>query len=214
MQELDSFKTRFYTNITHEFRTPLTVILGLAKDNIIKRNAKSLLQLVNQMLDLSKLESGLLKLNMLQGNVVRYVRYLAETFHSLAEDKHIIVHFLSEQQDIIMDFDKEKLQQIVSNLLSNAIKFTPEGGNVYLLIGSVENGKKASLQLKIKDTGVGIPSEKLQYIFDRFYQVDGSVSRVGEGTGIGLSLTKELIEMLDGEIIVHSQEGKGQEVGM
>ncbi len=219
LSEMDTFKSRFYTNITHEFRTPLTVILGIAdqigekaKDvksmtKLIKRNGFNLLQLVNQMLDLSKLEAGMLTVTLQQGNIIPYIRYIVESFHSLAEHKDIHIHFRTEISELMMDYDADKVLNIVSNLLSNAIKFTPEEGHVSLVV-SRENER---FYLRIMDTGMGIPANQLPHIFDRFYQGDTSITRKGEGTGIGLSLTKELIQLLRGSIYVKSTVWQGTE---
>ena len=232
LQELDAVKTKLFTNITHEFRTPLTVIRGMADHTIdqegdlaptknlenaqlIKRNSAQLLTLVNQMLDLRKLESGALPLRMQQGDVIQYLRYLTESFHSHARNKEVGLHFLTEQKELVMDYDPEKLLYIVSNLLSNAIKFTPRDGNVYFGVKSLEsrvesdNHHSEVLELSIKDTGVGIEVEKLPHIFDRFYQADDSVTRQGEGSGIGLALCRELVKLLGGEIKVSSELGQG-----
>lgn len=162
------------------------------------------------MLDLSKLESGKLSLHLQQGDVVNFLKYLAESFHSLAESKKIQIHFLNDLESLVMDFDAERLQQIVSNLLSNAVKFTPEGGQIYFSV----DVSGQTLVIKVRDTGVGISEEHLPRIFDRFYQVDSDNSghtRHGEGTGIGLALAKELVKLMDGEIGVHSTTGKGTE---
>ncbi len=217
LQEMDVLKTRLYTNITHEFRTPLTVILGMAEQvlekpktnlksgiDMIKRNGENLLELVNQMLDLSKLESGKLHLTYQQGDVVSFIRYVTESFHSLAEDKGVQVHFQTAVESLPMDFDAVRLQQVVSNLISNAIKFTP-GGAVTISTAS----KNGEFILKVADTGAGIAKADLPHIFDRFYQADGSHTRQGEGTGIGLSLTRELVKLFEGEIKVQSELGKG-----
>jgi signal transduction histidine kinase/DNA-binding response OmpR family regulator/streptogramin lyase len=234
LKELDTVKTQLYTNITHEFRTPLTVISGMADQieaepekwfkeglRMIRHNSQNLLSLVNQMLDLRKLESGSMKVNMVQADVIPYLKYLLESFHSYAESKDIRVHFISALDECTMDFDSEKLQQIISNLMSNAIKFTKRGGDVYLIIDHGKGGRLSpsrgvgggdgpinsitkSLILKIKDTGAGIPEDQLENIFDRFYQVDDSTTREGEGTGIGLSLTKALVQILNGQISVKS----------
>ncbi len=237
LQELDAVKTKLYTNITHEFRTPLTVILGMARQvqteignwklgnweigksianlDMVIRNGQNLLHLVNQMLDLSKLESGKLALHYEQSDVVVFLKYLVESFHSLAENKGVQVHFLADFQELKMDFDAERLQQVVTNLLSNAVKFTPAGGQVYVSVGmetpslSRSGQSLSNLSLKIRDTGIGISEENLPHIFDRFYQVDGSHTRLGEGTGIGLALTKELVHLMDGDISVKSILCKG-----
>lgn len=214
LEELNELKNRFYTNITHEFRTPLTVIMGMA-DNIkgneqekklILRNSQNLLRLINQLLDLSKLEKGNLPLKMVQSDVVAFTRYLTESFFSMAEEKHIRLTFYAEEERILMDFDEEKLQYVVYNLLSNALKFTPDRGKVILHLK--EEGDH--LRIRVQDTGIGIPSEQLPYIFDRFYQVeDGNPADKPEGTGIGLAYSKELVNLLGGKIEVQSELGKG-----
>ena len=227
LQELDEFKTRLNTNITHEFRTPLTVILGITdqlgelKNNskipskekgqlvkgfdLIERNGNKLLRLINQLLDLSKLDAKNLKPNYEPREVVSLIQYLGESFESLATQKGVRLSVYSEVDELNMLVDEMKLQQIIFNLLSNAIKFTPENGKVILHLAQIEN----ELQLKIKDTGEGIAEATLPHIFDRFYQVDNPMSRKGEGTGIGLALVKELVELMDGTITVKSELGKG-----
>lgn len=218
MKELDEVKTRLYTNITHEFRTPLTVILGMTEKlmgdggdatplTMIKRNGENLLNLVNQMLDLAKLESGKLSLHLVQADVAHYLRYVAASFHSFAQHKNIELHFLPEPDSFFMDFDKDRLLHIVSNLLSNAVKFTEAGGHIY--VQTADAGER--FLIKVKDTGAGIPEDKLPHIFERFYQVDDSRTRKGEGTGIGLTLVHELVKMMGGDIGVKSLLGKGTE---
>ena len=236
LQELDDLKTRLYTNITHEFRTPLTVISGMADQigespkrwlvegvQMIKRNANHLLRLVNQLLDLRKLEAGKMSLHLVQGDVLAYLKYLVESFHSHADAKNIDLHFKTVLPELVMDYDPDKLQQIVSNLLSNALKFTPSGGAVVVTLEESSRqikrplpheiaGRPSSyLMLAVKDTGLGISPEKQSYIFDLFYQADDSHTRPSEGTGIGLALTKELVKLFGGEISVTSEPGKGAE---
>ncbi len=221
-KELNEVKSRLYTNITHEFRTPLTIILGLVSKlktkvdhqsredlHIIERNGNQVLLLVNQLLQMAKLESGSLPVNLVQGDVKIFVKYLLDSFYSLAESKQITLHFNSPHQELMMDFDPVKLQEIVSNLLSNAIKFTPAGGTVSLGISAESKDGREFLTLLIKDTGKGIPPGQLERIFDRFYQVDESNTRTEEGTGIGLALTRELVKLLKGEISVESTIGVG-----
>jgi len=228
LKELNDFKTRLYTNITHEFRTPLTVIAGMAdqmKENpkewfsegiiMIKRNSGRLLLLVNQILDLSKIESGKIEMNYHQGDFISYLKYLITNTQSFAESKKLKLHFHSEQDILMMDFDDVKIQQVINNLLSNAVKFTPENGHIYVLIREVKNieGIKNTqkVQIKIKDTGIGIHEAVLPFIFDRFYQVDDSSIRFGEGSGIGLALVKELVKLMQGEINVTSRVDEGTE---
>lgn len=232
LRELDEFKNRFFTNITHEFRTPLTVILGtldqakseaegleqalspktprvqtlLSKLALVKRNGENLLRLINQILDLAKLESHTLKLNNVQGDVLPYLRYIAESLHSLANAQNVMLRVDSDQAQLVMDYDPERLLQVVHNLLSNAIKFTPGGGRVDLRV-TVENASTAVLT--VTDSGTGIPPEDLPHIFDRFYQANNLEKARTGGTGIGLSLTKELVRTMGGAIFVESKWGMG-----
>ncbi|MCB9339347.1 MAG: response regulator [Lewinellaceae bacterium] len=219
LAELDTAKTRLYTNITHEFRTPLTVIMGasdMVKGNeqekkLIQRNSRQLLQLINQMLDLSKLEAGALILEPQQGDIVPFLEYIVESFQSLAASKHIQLTFYRELDELVMDFDAEKVQQIVTNLLSNAIKFTPESGKVVVHVKQELRKQKPTLMLKVRDNGKGIAEAALPHVFDRFYQADATDARGSEGTGIGLALVKELVQLMNGEITVTSVMNKGSE---
>ncbi len=156
LNEMDAFKNRFFTNISHEFRTPLTVILGMAEQakleieklgianfqsltsklNLVKRNGENLLRLINEILDLAKLENNSLKMNYVQGDVLPYLRYIAESMHSLADTKNVTLKVESDESAIVMDYDPERLLQIIHNLLSNAVKFTPSGGKVVLHLTS------------------------------------------------------------------------------
>lgn len=217
LQELDQAKTKIYTNITHEFRTPLTVIKGAneliegnnEKKMIIKRNSDRLLNLVNQMLELSKLESGSLIAKMVQLNIVNLIREIFESFIPLAQNKDLGMHFYAHPHEIMMDCDIEIIHRIIGNLISNAIKFTGSGGNIYVEIGIVSEAEIELLKVSIRDTGIGISKSKLDKIFNRFYQADDTITRVGEGTGIGLALSKELLEFLNGSIQVNSEPGEG-----
>jgi signal transduction histidine kinase/DNA-binding response OmpR family regulator/ligand-binding sensor domain-containing protein len=219
LHEVDEMKSRFFANISHEFRTPLTLILGPVKQiiertketrtkedlNLVHRNANRLLGLVNQLLDISKIESGNMKLQTTPINVIPYLKALVLSFTSYAERKRISLNFVSDVNEIIVYIDKDKFEKIINNILSNAFKFTPDDGSIKVIV----NQDNKNLRIAVSDTGVGIPKEKLQKIFDRFYQVDGSHTREQEGTGIGLSLTKELVELHKGNIEVESEEGKG-----
>ncbi len=229
LRELDGVKTRLYTNITHEFRTPLTVILGMA-DKIeeaprqwlgegvktIRRNGRNLLRLVNQMLDLARLEGGALPLTMIQGDINAHLKTMMEMYRSYADAKNIAMEFVAEPEHLVMDYDPDKTGDIVSNLLSNALKFTPAGGKV--VVSSRRSAQSvaphriphtAHCLLTVQDTGSGIAPEKLPCIFDRFYQADDSATRRGEGTGIGLALTHELVKLLGGSIEAQSEQGQG-----
>lgn len=219
LKELNEFKARFYTNITHEFRTPLTVIMGMSEQlehhpkekKLIQRNSKNLLRLINQLLDLSKLESGTLTLHKVHQDIIAYLNYLTESFYSSASQKNIRLVFHSEEKVVLMDYDEEKIQQIVYNLLSNALKFTPENGKIIFYASRIEQNGQPLLKLKIKDTGIGIQQENIKYIFDRFYQGDHYDMDKEAGTGIGLALIKELVELMQGRIEVESEVGEGTE---
>jgi len=216
LQEMDQLKSRFFANISHEFRTPLTLILGPIKKvvdrtrevdtkkelNVVQRNANRLYELVNQLLDISKLEAGKMELKTKHVDIIPLLKGLVLSFVSLAETKKLELHFNSFVKTLHLFVDVDKLGKIINNLLSNAIKFTNEGGKVEVDI----NKKGNSVEIKISDTGVGISQERLNKIFDRFYQVDDNQNREFEGTGIGLSLTKELVELHKGKIIVESEE--------
>jgi len=235
LQQLDTFKTRFFTNISHEFRTPLTVILGMVESlkkhfekgagpeheqaaELIRRNSRHVLNLVNQLLDLARLESGKLRLSPANGDIAAFLQYQLESFQSYAETRRIALHFHSDRPHLEMAFDHEKIQAVLVNLISNAIKFTPEGGRIDLrltldegkLPGSAPGGNfKSSVVIQVSDTGIGIPEEQLDRIFDRFYQVDDSMTRKGEGTGIGLALVQELVKLMQGTVSVESRPGSG-----
>ncbi len=221
----DKTKTNLYTNITHEFRTPLTVILGMADlirskpdkwlhkgTRKIENNGKVLLNLVNQMLDLSKLEAGAMPVSKVQGDIVLYIRYLIELFHSMADEKNISVHYLPETEHLMIDYDPDKLMQIISNLISNSIKYTRPGGHVEVR-SMISNNDLQKFEIRVKDNGIGITEDQLDQIFDRFYRVDNDNrhTRGEAGSGLGLALTQELVKLLDGTIRVESVYNKGSE---
>ena len=176
---------------------------------MIRRNGENLLQLINQILDLSKLESGKLQLDVVQTDIVAFTKYIVDSLHSYAEMNKIQLHFLTEIDGLNMDIDTAKLQTVLTNLLSNALKFTPEEGHIYVNIQEDQVKDQRFCRISVKDTGLGIPESKLDKIFDRFYQVDNSATRKGEGTGIGLALTRELIKLMGGDISVRSKENSG-----
>ena len=222
LRNLDQLKSNFFANISHELRTPLTLILGeiesvlsteadkSKKDklHVADRNAKRLLKLINELLDLSKLESGSMVIAASSQNIVSFLKSLFFSFEAFAYGKKIELVFESKTEHIPVYFDPDKMEIILNNLLSNAFKFTPENGRISVIIG-VDNDKM--VQIHVRDNGIGIPADKVTHIFDRFYQVDGSDKHENEGTGIGLSLTKELVELHNGKIIVNSLENKGTE---
>jgi len=226
LRELDELKTRLYANITHEFRTPITIIMGMAEDladsmsehekqkfrkklETIERNSSNLLHLVNQMLDLAKLEHGKLNYKPIQTNIIPWLQYIVESHQSMAGSKDIQLTYYSETEKLLMDYDEDQLSKVISNLLTNAIKFTNKGGKVIFHVK--HNHIDEQLHLKVKDNGIGIPLTEQVRIFDRFYQVDASAKRNRSGTGIGLSLTREILEMIGGTISVKSQPVKGSE---
>jgi len=250
--ETDKMKSRFFANISHEFRTPLTLISGplekilskhsdeetVKQGSLIKRNANRLLELINQLLDLSKLEAGKLELKVSSGNIVSFVKGITMSFESIAERKDISLKVKSTKEEIEAYFDRDMLAKILSNLLSNSFKFTPEGGTITVSINlptpkspPVEGTLKSVLSsplegrevgqkgvstdkfvsISVRDTGIGISEEELPKLFDRFYQVDSSQTREYEGSGLGLALTKELVELHRGTIKVESKLGNGTE---
>jgi CheY-like chemotaxis protein/two-component sensor histidine kinase len=172
---------------------------------LIKRNAGRLLALVNQLLDLSKLDAGRMKLETREENIIPLLKGLVLSFSSLAERKKITLRFITIEENVNVYLDREKIEKIINNLLSNAFKFIPDGGKIDVEIVKLSK----EVKIKISDNGIGIPKENLDKVFDRFYQVDGSHTREQEGTGIGLALTKELVELHKGKIEVESETGKG-----
>ncbi|HLF64646.1 MAG TPA: ATP-binding protein, partial [Saprospiraceae bacterium] len=212
LRELDELKNRLYTNITHEFRTPLTLIHGpvsqalsseksLDKKELrnIYRQSERLQHLIDQILELQKAEAGKLRPHYVCGEVVSFVRYLFDSFELLAKEKSVTLVFFSVLKELGMDYDEEKLTQILSNLISNAVKHTHKGGKVSLTLSTSQTNDH--LHIRIQDTGVGISPDDLPYIFDRYYQ--SSRAATG-GTGIGLALTKNLVELLGGSVTVES----------
>lgn len=245
LRELDGLKSRFFANISHEFRTPLTLILGPVAElqavqpddasrrklSMMERNAHRLLRLINQLLDLSKLEAGGMKLQAAPGNIISFVRGIAQSFQSSSERKSIKLTVEVEEEKIGLYFDRDKMEKILTNVIANAFKFTQTGGEVKVVIlrsevaphpllpgetggdaPSVEQVRSDSVTISVTDTGIGIPEEEIPHVFDRFYQVDNSHTREQEGSGIGLALTKELVELHHGDIRVKSQVGKGTEI--
>ena len=224
IKDLDEIKTRFFANISHEFRTPLSLILGplqhAQKNNlnhqkpnddimlsskvfsILKNNAQRLQSLVDELLDLSKVESGHMHLNLKQGGLIKFLRTIIFSFESRAERKSISLNTSFPKEIDTAFFDKSKLEKIIFNLLSNAFKYTSEGGAVTLTVHHDEK----HLVVEISDTGPGIEKNELKRIFERFYRVEGSEEK---GSGIGLALTKELVDLHQGQISVSSVMGQG-----
>jgi signal transduction histidine kinase/DNA-binding response OmpR family regulator/ligand-binding sensor domain-containing protein len=234
LKAIDAIKARFFTNITHEFRTPLTLILAPAEKlkqrlhdvndrhqlDLINQNATQLLGLINQLMELSRAEAHVLQVNESLGNLTEFIAYLIRSFDDQANTKRIQLIFHAENLQPKYWFDSDKLERIVSNLVANALKFTPVGGKVTVDLMPVEHLDSSEkrnpktthnswVQLTVSDTGVGIPADQLPRIFDRFYQVDNSSTRQQEGTGIGLALVKELVEVQSGTIQVFSEVNSG-----
>lgn len=214
IKEIDQLKTKLYTNITHEFRTPLTVIMGMAdtiKGNkkikeLIIRNSTNLLSLINQLLDLAQAEKGQLKLTPKSIELIQYLRYLIESFSTLAATKNIRLHFNTSFQTLPLSIDEEKLKHILQNLISNAIKFTPQYGVINISVNTILKDGEEILQITVQDSGSGIAEKDLPHVFERFYQKNTSTT---SGTGIGLSIAKEFVELMNGTIKVSSQLYKG-----
>ena len=216
-KKLSDMRDQFFTNITHEFRTPLTVIIGLGEQiatdennkNIksageaISRQGRNLLLLINQILDVSKLKSNAPQSEYQHGDIVGYISMIFEGAKILANRKNIHYHFHSQEKIFEMDFIPDYITKIAGNLISNAIKFTPEEGDIMVSIETTDN----KFTLTVKDNGCGISPQDLPYIFDAFYQCDSN-SRT-TGSGIGLSLVKQLVEAMNGSITVESDENKG-----
>uniref|UniRef100_UPI00359320FA hybrid sensor histidine kinase/response regulator n=1 Tax=Aquiflexum sp. TaxID=1872584 RepID=UPI00359320FA len=225
MYELDQAKSAFFANISHEFRTPLTLISGTVDTlkkrdgnsslrreayELIERNASKLLGLIHKLLELSKLESGKLTVEPKPGNITDFLESLIGSFISLFESREIYFQTVLPEEGIYAFFDTPKLEMIFSNLLSNAYKFTPEGGEVSFLADVGTEGEGSlKLTVEVRDTGIGIPKDKLDHIFERFYQEEFCNTRTYEGTGIGLSLVKELTDLMGGKVSVISTPGKG-----
>lgn len=220
LREMDEQKSRFFVNLTHEFKTPLTLIINPAKEllqnsnevlakqyaGFILQNSERLLQLINQLLDLSKLENGQLDINTEPVEMVQWLNNYMQQHHSLAAQKNIELSFTSTVAQLWAHVDIDKMEKMVQNLLSNAIKFSGTNGHVSV---QFDKPSEQNFTILVADTGIGIPSSKLPYIFDRFYQADASDTRSREGAGIGLALTKELAELLGGDITVLSEQEKG-----
>ncbi len=216
---LDKLKSRFFANISHEFRTPLTLILGLLDnfaDNrsrieveqdvtIMRRNANRLLNLINQLLELSKFEAGSAKLKAQPHNLLAYLKRVATSFASIAETNEIALNFVDKRktsgEPMVVYFQESKFEKVLLNLLSNALKFTPDGGRIEVVLKQAKNHAVFS----VINSGAGIAEDQLPYIFDRFYQGDSSSTRAYEGTGIGLSLVKEIVAIHHGTISVTSK---------
>lgn len=226
-EELNQLKMKFFTNVSHEFRTPLTLIISPLKKimdgitdeskrkqlELVERNAKRLLGLINQLLDFRKMEVAHLSVNLSLGDLTDFLQKRVESFKDYAIENKIQLHFSSELDTLQCFFDFDKFEKIIVNLLSNAFKFTPEHGEVTVDLSLEKEDEDAeiphSILIKICDTGIGISPAKIPHIFERFYQDEESKEAKFQGSGIGLALTKEFVELHEGEISVTSELGKG-----
>lgn len=224
--EYDKLKTEFFANISHELRTPLNVIwstlqlIEILKNNnqleicmkkdyhgVMKQNCLRLIRLINNLIDITKIDGNYLTLELYNQNIVSVIEDIVMSVVNYAESHEITLVFDTDVEEKIMAFDSDKMERIILNLLSNAIKFTPKGGEIDVTI----NDLGYYIRISVKDTGVGIPKEELSNIFERFTQVDKSLSRQNEGSGIGLSLVKSLVALHEGNIYVKSEYGFGSE---
>lgn len=227
MHQLDLMKIKFFTNVSHEFRTPLSLILSPI-DNLIKtterpeqqnqlvtikRNGKRLLNLVNQLLDFRKMEYNELKLSLKKGDIVQFIKEVSSSFKDVAHQKQIQFLVESDICSYVTDFDHDKIERILFNLLSNAFKFTPSGGHISVMLSmagiSESPGAQNELEIKVIDTGIGIPKENQDKIFERFFQDDMPESLLNQGSGIGLSITREFVKMQGGTIEIESEPDYG-----
>ncbi|HKO79487.1 MAG TPA: ATP-binding protein, partial [Chitinophagaceae bacterium] len=223
---LEQLKTKFFTNVSHEFRTPLSLILApldkiikQADDeeqkkqlNLVQRNAKRLLSLVNQLLDFRKIEVQGLKLHPSIGDIIKFAEDISHSFTDIAEKKGIQFSFSSDNDSLEIYFDKDKIEKILFNLLSNAFKYTHDKGKVSVHLAynaPKESEKEGTVAIEVSDSGIGIPADQHEKIFERFFQTDVPESMVNQGTGIGLAITKEFVRLHGGVITVKSEPEKG-----
>lgn len=227
MHQLDLMKIKFFTNVSHEFRTPLSLILSPIDDLIkttdkpdqqnhlvmIKRNGKRLLNLVNQLLDFRKMEYNELKLCLKKGDIIQFIKEVSSSFTDVAHQKQVQFLFESEVSSFITNFDHDKIERILFNLLSNSFKFTPSGGYISVMLDlsapDTFSRDQKMLEIKVIDTGIGIPVENQEKIFERFFQDNMPESLLNQGSGIGLSITKEFIKMHGGTIKIESEPDYG-----
>lgn len=223
---LESIRNEFFGNISHEFKTPLNIILGIVqlidknieldnitKENLIrhvdimKQNSYRLLRLVNNLIDISRIDIGYYNLQPSNYNIVKVVEDITLSIAEYVKHKKINLIFNTDVEEITLACDPDKIERVILNLLSNAIKYTDDNGDIYVSLNKVNE----DVVVSVKDSGVGIPNDKLELIFDRFGQANDILSRRCEGSGIGLSIVKSIVEMHGGKIDVFSEIGKGSE---
>lgn len=223
--EYDRLKTEFFSNISHELKTPLSVILGAIQlidksylhepdcrksdkhNRTIKQNCYRLIRLLNNILDINKLDSGFIKISPVNCNIVYLIEEITQSVVPFAEQKEVFLEFDTENEEIITGVDVDKIERIILNLLSNAIKFTAFGGKVTVCIKTISN----KVLISVKDSGLGIPPDMQKSIFERFKQIGSTLTKDFEGSGIGLSLVKSFVELHNGTITVMSEVNKGSE---
>jgi signal transduction histidine kinase len=226
LREMDQVKSRFFANISHEFRTPLTLIMGPIEQmltdprdkkqkeqlNVMLRNTQRLLTLINQLLDLSRFDSGKMKLQAAPRDIVPFLKGILSSFHLVAQKSRLELEFHSKEESITLYFDAQKMEEVMYNLLINAVKFTSPEGKVTVSVSKDQREKQEQqdhpkrgdlslglVNISVRDTGIGIPKEQLAHIFDRFYQTKGPKQEVLKGTGIGLALVKEIVTLHHGK---------------
>ena len=223
LHELDMMKIKLLTNVSHEFRTPVSLILAPLEEllrniretdhqqklKLVRANAKRLLNLVNQLMDFRKMEMKELKPDLSRGDVAVFVREVVQSFSDLAERKQVSLSYQSDCEHLHTYFDHDKLERILFNLLSNAFKFTPQDGAITVNVQVTASEGKAWMEIKVEDTGIGIPKERQDKIFERFFQSDVHTALVNQGSGIGLAITKEFVKLANGTLTVESEENKG-----
>jgi signal transduction histidine kinase/ligand-binding sensor domain-containing protein/DNA-binding response OmpR family regulator len=226
VHEIDRLKIKFLTNVSHEFRTPLSLIMAPVDKmlnnttdpgqkqqlNMVRKNARRLLNLVNQLLDFRKMEVNELKLNSRPGDIVKFIKEISMAFTDIADEKRIGFVFDTDVESLYTTFDHDKIERIMFNLLSNAFKFTHAGGHVSVLLNLIAERSAYQfkfMEIKVIDTGIGISKDKQELIFERFFQNSHPDSILNQGSGIGLAITKEFVTMHQGEILVESEPEHG-----
>ncbi|OWY22690.1 hypothetical protein C7N43_27370 [Sphingobacteriales bacterium UPWRP_1] len=222
-EELNRLKNELFINIAHEFRTPLTAINGMAeliqaqpgqqqeeRISVILQNSNKILHLVEQILSLARLDQGAMPVHQVRSNIVPFLRFVVDSYASLAETKGVSLQFFPEIPKIVMDFDPDKMEEVLGNLVSNAIKYTPSGGQV-AVTARLQNTTPTQhhLLLSVTDTGIGIAPHETEHIFEPYYRGQQTTHHYEEGSGIGLALVKAYLNLFNGTISVQSQLGQG-----
>ncbi|CEH33909.1 Two-component sensor histidine kinase [Romboutsia lituseburensis] len=223
--EFERLRMEFFANLSHEFKTPLNLIFSSiqliefmmdkgddSKDyrtytNIIKQNGYRLLKMVNNLIDSTRLNAGCLEFNPINYNIVEFIENICDSVQYYSNQEHIKLIFDTNLEEKIMAFDLEKMERIMLNLLSNAIKYNNENGQIEVGLNFTDE----SLEISVKDSGIGIPKDKLDEVFLLFKQVNNRMTKKSEGSGIGLSIVKSLVDLHGGSISVYSEQGQGSE---